>query len=182
MATIRVTCPTCGQLLEVDAEHAGEEVECGECFQVFVAEGPKPPKIQVILTHGPLPHVEGKPKSRQRRRDDDDDSEPNRPRDEYDEDDYDRPTRPGGAGAAVTTGTAVVGLVVGVFALLTSCCPVTGIVLGILAMVLGAVGKKSPDVSGAATAAAVLGSIAFVISAGLAVWLFAAGGWNRIGK
>src|SRR5206468_9968988 len=87
----------------------------------------------------------------------------------------------GRGGGGGESGTAVAGLIVGVFALLTSCCPVTGIGLGILAMVLGAVGKKDPGSSGAGTAAAVLGSIAFLISAGLIVFWVAVGGANQFG-
>jgi len=166
MANIRVTCPTCGKVLEVGAEHAGEEVECGECFQVFVAEGPKP-KTKSAPTHGP-PGVKGKPK--RRRTDDDDDYEHDHPIEEYDEDDYQPPRRRGG-GNGGASGTAVAGLIVGILALLTSCCPLTGIGLGILAMVLGAVGKNHPNSSGTGAAATVLGSIAFVISVGLIVWL-----------
>ena len=53
MASIRVTCPMCGKLLEVGAEHAGQEVECGECLQVFVAEVPRPPKIKAVTNDLP---------------------------------------------------------------------------------------------------------------------------------
>jgi hypothetical protein len=164
MANIRVTCPTCGKLLEVGEEHAGQEVECGECFQVFVVEGPPQPKIQGVTTHGAPPGVRGKTKRGRRNDDDDYDHE----RDEYDDDDYEPRQRGGGAG-----GTAVVGLTVGILALLTSCCPLTGIGLGVLAMVLGSAAKKYPDGSGAGTAATVLGSIAFVISVGLIIWVIA---------
>lgn len=38
MPTIRVTCPMCNVELELDAAHAGQEIECGSCLQVFVAE------------------------------------------------------------------------------------------------------------------------------------------------
>lgn len=40
MANIRVTCPTCKQELEIDAQYIGQEVECGSCLQVFVAKDP----------------------------------------------------------------------------------------------------------------------------------------------
>jgi predicted Zn finger-like uncharacterized protein len=37
MANIRVTCPTCQTELEIDEVYVGQEVECGNCLQVFVA-------------------------------------------------------------------------------------------------------------------------------------------------
>ena len=58
-------------------------------------------------------------------------------------------------------------LVVGVLALLTSCCPLTGVAFGITAMVLGSSAKRYAGPSGAATAATVLGSLACLISAQL---------------
>jgi hypothetical protein len=163
MDTIRVTCPMCGKLLEVDAEHAGQEVECGECFQVFVVEASAPPKFKATQTHEPPPVVRGKPRPR---RDDDDDD------DEHDHDgyEYDRPRAPSSA-----DGTAVAALVVGVLALLTSCCPFSGVAFGVTAMVLGSTATRSSGPSGAATAATVLGSLACVISLGFVAWLIAFG-------
>ena len=189
MANIRVTCPTCGKALEVGAEYDGKEVECGECFQVFVAKGTGGGKIRGAPSargSAPASRPADRPKPRR------------------------RATRMttitntiGGATNTMTTttdlrgagdaevataaedsasGTAVAGVIVGVFALLTSCCPVSGIGLGIVAMVLGAVGKKNPGSSGAATAAALLGSIAFLISVGLIAFWFALGGANRFGN
>jgi hypothetical protein len=162
MATIRVTCPMCGKLLEVDAEHVGQEVECGECFQVFVVEAPSPPKIKAVRSHEPLPGVRGTPS---RRRDDDDS--------EYDhEDEYDfaPPQVPTNASAG-----AVAALIVGVLALLTSCCPFSGVAFGVTAMVLGSAAKRNSGPSGAATAAAVLGSLACLISLSFVAWLIAFG-------
>ena len=40
MANIRVSCPTCKAELEIDAQYVGQEVECGSCLQVFVAQDP----------------------------------------------------------------------------------------------------------------------------------------------
>jgi hypothetical protein len=162
MDTIRVTCPMCGKLLEVDAEHAGQEVECGECFQVFVVEATAPPKFKAIQTHE-TPVVRGKP--RPRKEDDDDD-------DEHDHDvyGYDRPRAPSSA-----DGTAVAALVVGVLALLTSCCPLSGVAFGVTAMVLGSAATRGSGPNGAATAATVLGSLACVISLGFVAWLIAFG-------
>ena len=184
MANIRITCPTCGKALEVAAEFDGKEVECGECFQVFVAKGPGGGKIRGAPSargSAPSSRPADKPKPPSRRRDEkDDDYEHDRKRDEYDDDDY-RPPRRGRRGGDSASGTAVAGVVVGVLALLTSCCPVSGIGLGIVAMVLGAVGRKSPGSSGAATAAALLGSIAFLISVGLLAFWFALGA-NQFGN
>jgi hypothetical protein len=176
MAGIRVTCPVCGATLEVGARHEGQEVECGECLQVFVAENRDKPKIKIVITHD-IPELKPKPKSPGRRRDEDDDYEHDHRREEYDDD---RPSRGGGPVGA--DGTAVAGLVVGVLALLTACCPLSGIAFGILAMVLGGMSKRYAGPSGSASAATVLGSIAFVISIGLLVWLLGLGGFNRLGK
>ena len=158
---IRVTCPMCGKLLEVDLEHAGQEVECGECFQVFVAEAPSTPKIKAVPLHEPPPGVHGKPRPR---RDDDDY--------EVDDDAYehDRPRAPSSA-----DGTAVAALVVGVLALLTSCCPFSGVAFGVTALVLGSAAKRNSGPSGTATAATVLGSLACLISLGFVAWLIAFG-------
>lgn len=162
MATIRVTCPMCGKLLEVGAEHAGQEVECGECFQVFVVEAPSAPKIKAVQSHEPPPGVRSKP----RRRRDDDDYE------QDDEDEYDFAPPPVPTGAS---GGAVAALIVGVLALLTSCCPFSGVAFGVTAMVLGSAAKRNSGPSGAATAATVLGSLACLFSLGFVAWLIAVG-------
>jgi hypothetical protein len=159
---IRVTCPMCGKLLEVDAEHVGQEVECGECFQVFVVEAPSTPKIKAAPLHEPPPGVRGKP----RRRRDDGDYE----HDHEDELDFAPPSIPTG-----TSGGAVAALIVGVLALLTSCCPFSGVAFGVTAMVLGSAAKRSSGPSGAATAATVLGSLACLISLSFVAWLIAFG-------
>ena len=41
MANIRVTCPACKTTLEIDKKFEGEEIECGNCLEVFKAERPK---------------------------------------------------------------------------------------------------------------------------------------------
>lgn len=38
MSTITITCPTCTTTLEIDAKYRNEEVECGNCQQVFIAK------------------------------------------------------------------------------------------------------------------------------------------------
>lgn len=165
MANIRVTCPTCKTELEVGAEHAGQEVECGNCLQVFVAKGPERPgpKVPAVLgLPGPAPKPKPKPK---RRRDTDDDDEydhDRRPRDD-DFDDYDdyRPSRASDSSGA--DGLAVASLVLGILALPFVCCWPLGLPLAALAVVMGAVGLRSRDNHGLAVAGLVLGIVSACI-------------------
>jgi hypothetical protein len=175
MASLRVNCPACGRLLEIDAEYAGKEVECGDCLQVFVAEAPSTPKIKVQT--GLPPGIKGKPR---RRRDDEEEDEVDR-RGEYDDDDYEPPHR-AGIGGVAAGGTAAVGLIVGIVALVTACCPLTGIGFGVVVMVLGSIGKGHPSAAGTGRAASILGSIAFTISVGMIVLWFALGGRKFLGN
>jgi hypothetical protein len=126
MATIRVTCPTCGKALEVGAEYDGKEVECGECFQVFVARKPG------IKVKG-IPSATGKgPAAKSgRRRDDDDDYEHDHRRDEYDDDDYEPPSRGGRGGRYTGPRPAGTVLVLGIVSLLMPC---IGIPIAIIAL------------------------------------------------
>jgi predicted Zn finger-like uncharacterized protein len=96
MAAIRVTCPTCKTELEIDERHAGQEVECGSCLQVFVAKDPN------AREEAPAASSTGKrPYKARRDSDEDDEDRPRRKRrsrrdNEYGdyEDDYaDRPAR-----------------------------------------------------------------------------------------
>ncbi len=138
MPNIRVTCPTCKQELEVDARHAGQEVECGSCLQVFVARDPGAPP--------PAPSP-GKKPYKARREPGEDEDEPRREsrparrsrRDEDDygdyEDDYDRPPRGGSADVP-----GIVGLVLGcvaVVCLLLGCftCGITYVLAVPLALI-----------------------------------------------
>lgn len=106
MAKFRVRCPTCNAELELDAAHAGKEVECGSCLQVFTA----PDKAE-------------KKKPYKARPDRDADEEEDRPsrrrhrprRDDYDEYDYSPPRARGGAPSDVP---GVVGLVLGCVAII----------------------------------------------------------------
>jgi hypothetical protein len=177
MASIRLNCPACGRTLEVDAEAAGKEVECGECLEVFVAKAPEGNIRGTPSPSGKIPAATPRSKPARkpsRRRDDDDD-------DDYD-DDYDLPSARRGRGG-VDSGAATAGLILGIIALLTSCCPLTGIILGILAVVLGSMGRtQSGGESGTATAAFILGLLALVISVGLLILWMAGGGFNRFGN
>jgi predicted Zn finger-like uncharacterized protein len=125
MDTIRLTCPACKAALEVDADKAGTQVECGECFQVFEAPRPDGPKIKVVLTLGP-PTGKKKPRPTGRKREDDD------RRDEYDEDDYDPNEARGGrpSGMPSAGGTFVLGLL----AMMATCVPFVSIPLAIVTL------------------------------------------------
>jgi len=74
-----VKCPKCREHLDLDEEYLGQEVDCGACGTVFVAQ------------------VDGAPKPVRREPDDEDyDRPPRRSRDDDyydDDDDYDRPRR-----------------------------------------------------------------------------------------
>ena len=86
MPTITITCPTCTTQLEIDAKYRNEEVECGNCQQVFLAKTKRESsRNEDSLDVEPLP----KRKNRFRKErtkddydeeDDDDDYEEERPR------------------------------------------------------------------------------------------------------
>jgi hypothetical protein len=159
MAKIQVTCPMCNETLELDSQYDGQEVECGACFQTFVARGPS---------------------SRKRSRDRDDEEEDRRParksrrrtEDDYDDDgDYDEYAPPrrrvrrrryadeGGNSAAVWS--LVLGLLSLVFGF---CCGLFSLPLSIGAMATGAAGMKKEQGRGMAVAGIVLGIIGLVIA------------------
>ena len=153
MAKIRVTCPACHDTLEVDDEHVGKEVECGSCLQPFTVADPAAKRPG--------------PRKRRRRDDDDDDL-------------YDEPRRRQSGGssvASVTLGTT--SLLVGLVALVGSCCVPFGIVLGITAMVLAGKARSDPVGRPMAIIGSILGSLAVLLSIGFAVWLFQ-GGFNQV--
>lgn len=173
MANIRVTCPACNTQLEIGEEHAGQEVECGNCLQVFIAKAPEKegPKVKVVfgLPEKPEPR-EPPPKRRRRRDDDDDDYEHDRRRRDDDDYDYDRRDRRGpDTGGA--DGMAIASLVLGILSLPLVCCWWAGLPLAALAIIMGSLGMKSRDQSGLATAGLVLG----IISACLVGFLLVGG-------
>lgn len=170
MANIRVTCPACRTELEVGAEHAGQEVECGNCLEVFVARPPGGASASGTRTGpgtGPAPVPGyGSPRSepasrpvRKRRRDDDDDYEHDRRRDDYDDYD-DPPPRRGSEG----DGAAIASLVLGIFALVLSCCWMFSLPLGLSATITGGLGLKSRYNRGSAVAGLILGIISMCIA------------------
>lgn len=181
MAKIRVTCPACRTELELDAAHEGQEVECGNCLEVFKANAPGSGAGPKIPAAGPRTggsgsgsgggasrsgSSRGRPAPKRRRRDDDDDYEHDRRRDDDEFDDYDpRPyRRSGGEG----DGAATASLILGIIAVVMFCCwPISGPV-GLIACICGGLGLKSQNNKGQAVAGIVLG----IIGMGLAGLFF----------
>lgn len=173
MANIRVTCPACKSELELDAEFEGQEVECGNCLEVFkatragAAGSSGTGKIPGAGTGSSAGSGRGRstdrPAPKRRRRDDDDDDERDRRRrrrrdeDDDDDDDFDydpRPYRRGGQG----DGAATASLVLGILAVFPGCCcGFLGAPIGISAVVTGVIGLKSQNNKGQAVAGLVLG-------------------------
>ena len=87
MSTITITCPTCTTKLEIDAKYRNEEVECGNCQQVFIAKA-KGESSRSEDGREVAPSPKRKNRFRKERTKDDDD-------DEDDDDDYEeeRPRR-----------------------------------------------------------------------------------------
>jgi len=156
MAKFRVRCPTCNAELELDAAHAGKEVECGSCLQVFTA-----------------PDKGEKKKPYRMRPDRDDDEEEERPSrrrrprrdDDYDEYDYSPPSaRGGGGGNAV----AVVSLILGIVSFpMMCCCSFISIPVSIGGIVCGLIGMQKPQGKGMAVAGLILSAISLVLTGGL---------------
>ena len=166
MSTLRITCPACHATLEIDARHAGEEVECGSCFQVFVATDPnakaKPgrPMAKPAST---------KPSSK--RRDESDDDYPHDHIDLYDSlADDDSPSRRGGDGFGVAA------LVLGIVALPLSCCFILSGPVALVGLLLGVIGMSRRDGRGLAIAGVALNVIALLLTA-LVLLGWRAGRW-----
>ncbi|MDY3559828.1 hypothetical protein R5W23_001000 [Gemmata sp. JC673] len=149
MPNIRVTCPTCGTQLEVDAVHEGTEVECGNCLQVFVATTKKDRSPAPGRKTRESASRSGPPRDRA---DEEDDDRPSRRRrrgddDDDDDDDY-RPRRgdqiPSQPVAGMLLGGGIWALLMSFMAALSTtflCCAWPGlwfaVVWGILAIVNG---------------------------------------------
>ncbi len=183
MPNIHVTCPKCRTELELDAEHAGQEIECGNCLAVFVATADKPAGRSGSGTSrrgSASDSGRGRSGRGARRRDDEDDRD--RRRDEEDDDDYDgydRPRRSRGAqnGLAVTSlvmGIVGAALVVAMFpiACIGGCCcaplawlplPVT-VPVALGAVITGALGVRKPEGKGMAITGIVLGALALAVA------------------
>lgn len=161
MPNIRVVCPACHATLELDAQYAGQEVECGSCLQVFVATPPAPPARPVIRGVTSKPTRPSPPPRRPAPRDD------HYPRLGYDDDE--REFRP-------ASGLGTASLVLGILSVVTFCCwPVSGF-FGLLAVVLGAFGRRNPMDRPPATAGLVLGIVGLVLM--VAVLAALRGAWN----
>jgi predicted Zn finger-like uncharacterized protein len=156
MATFRVRCPTCNAELELDDAHAGKEVECGSCLQVFTA-----------------PDRAEKQKPYRMRPDRDDDAEEERPSrrrrprrdDDYDEYDYSPPSAGGGGGGSTV---AVISLVLGIVSFpMMCCCSFISIPLSIGGIVCGLIGMQKPEGKGMAVAGLILSGLSLVLTGGL---------------
>lgn len=147
MPTIRVTCPTCNETLELDDRYIGQEVECGSCFQTFVAE---------------------RPSSRRRPRDDDEEEEDRRPRrrrprdDDDDDYDYDRPRRRSSAEGGNTAATW--SLVLGLLSIPCACCGLFSLPVSIGAIATGATGMKKEEGKGLAVTGMILGIVGVILA------------------
>jgi predicted Zn finger-like uncharacterized protein len=108
MANIRVTCPACKSELEIDQSFDGQEVECGNCLEVFTAKKPggagrsgtgkipgagKSPAGTSGTGSSKSKSADKPARKKRRDEDDDDDYEHDRRRRDDDDDDdyYDRP-------------------------------------------------------------------------------------------
>jgi predicted Zn finger-like uncharacterized protein len=166
MANIRVKCPTCQTDLEIDAEFEGQEVECGNCLQVFVAKSASSSSSGSRKTSGSSrgrrsdddAEEERPKKKKKKRRRDDDDYDHDR-YDEYDDDYYDRPRSGGGSGLAITS------MILGIFSiLLACCCGLFSLPISIAALITGGLGMKNEEGRGMAITGVVLGVISIIIA------------------
>jgi hypothetical protein len=178
MATIRVTCPTCGKALEVGAEYDDKEVECGECFQVFVARKPGTRVKGIPSARGKAPAAKS---GRKRDGDDDDDYEHDNRRDEYDDDDYEPPSRgrrSGGGGHSTELRPAGSVLVLGIVSILFLCVPFIGIPMAIVTMMGPAAANYPPGEALLVRIGKLLAQLSIgllLVGAVVAYWVFRAG-------
>lgn len=144
MAKFRVHCPACHEELEIDDRHEDEEVECGSCFERFVAKAP----------------VEERPARRSRRRsDDDEDYEEERPRRRR------RRVSSGGGGGG--GGAAITSLICGILSLPLGCCWCIGLPVAIAGIAFGISGMKDPKSKGMATVGLALSVVGLLFAGGM---------------
>ena len=175
MALIRVTCPTCRAELELDARHAGQEVECGSCLQVFVAERPAGERQPAPAEPRRPRPAEEDDRRRRPHRDEEDDRPRRRRREEYDyeeDDGYEYSLRSNGGG----TGLAVTSLILGIVTIpLVGCCGLVflqfSVCSGLFSLpfsiggaVCGLIGMRQEEGKGMAIAGLVLNMIAVVLA------------------
>jgi len=194
MANIRVTCPACKSELEIDAAFDGQEVECGNCLEVFKAKGPGSSgssgsprssgggKIPGARPESSSGSGRSRPAPRKKRRDDDDDDyEHDRRRDDDDDDDYaPPPPRRSRGSSGPGDGAATASLVLGIVSLVPGCCcGLISIPAGIAAIVTGIVGLKSQSNKGMAIGGIVLGALGLgVTGVSLFFWGLGNAGFN----
>ncbi len=159
MATISVRCPTCDCELELDAQYRGQEVECGSCHQVFVAN---PAKSRAPEKEDPPEERRRSSRKRSRRYADEDE--------DYDDDFYDR--RRSRRGSEDGSGLGDASLILGILAVFTFWCPFIGIPMTLVGLILGALGLRSSR-NGTAIAGLVL-NIIFFIGSGVFILLWGA--------
>src|SRR5579883_2748109 len=180
MANIRVKCPACKAELEIDESYEGQEVECGNCLEVFSAKrGESTPSGKTSegdtssrsgggsssrSTRKSEEETEDKPRRKQRRRDDDDD-----------DDDYSGPPR---RRPSNIDGLAIASLIMGILSVLmavgtfpfAACClcfgvvamPISGL-LSLGAIMSGAFALRQPEGKPMAIIGLVLGGIAIAL-------------------
>jgi predicted Zn finger-like uncharacterized protein len=160
----RITCPTCGSVLQVTDDMIGGDVQCGNCQAVFVAREGRPSGRTSPPSRRPTDE-EDRP-SRRGRRDEDEgvDDRPSRRsrrRDDEDEDDEPRPRRQAGK----TNGLAIASMVLGIIAIVIEipslatslfgvvcCCAMPlawighaiGALAAVIGLILGIAGLKPP--------------------------------------
>ena len=163
MANIRVTCPACKTELEIDSAFEGQEVECGNCLEVFKATRPGSGGSAGSSGAGKIPgagprspagsgrgQAPRRPPPRRRRRDDYDDDE-----------DYGPPPERQRRGSGEGDGVATTSMILGILAVFPGCCcGLVGAPLALAAVITGVVGLKSQNNKGMAVAGLVMGGLA----------------------
>lgn len=137
----------CNAELEIDEQYAGQEVECGNCLQVFVAERPKRAEPQFEV--------------REPRR-------PRRPVPRNDDDGYD-PRRYGNAGSDGGVGLGVAALILGILSFPLICCSVFALPIQIGGVVCGVLGMRNSAGKGMAVTGLVLSLMAMTLTVTLLV-------------
>lgn len=166
MSTTTITCPACGKTLEIDEESLGKEVECGECFEVFVAKESGGSIRGKPSRSGKSKEKAEKKPSRRRRRDDDDDDYDH---DYEDDDDYRPRSRRVNRGPSAA---AIVGLIFGILSIPMFCCTLFDLPFCIIAIVLGTISRKEPESAGLGMAAIITGSIGLFFAIGYTLLYF----------
>lgn len=168
MANIRVKCPTCQTDLEIDAEFEGQEVECGNCLQVFVAKSASSSSSGSRKTPGSsrgrrsdddAEEERPKKKKKKRRRDDDDYDH-----DYDDDDDYYGPPASSGGSNALGIVSLVLGILSVVIAIATvCCCPFVAVPFSLGAIITGLIGMGNPESKGMAIGGLITGILSLGI-------------------